>query len=68
MEIKVEGRTFTVADKEDETFDIYENGVFAANIYPCLDDVTGEWKWYTGALLALELVQAIGEAIERKEM
>lgn len=64
--VEAGGSLWEIRPLEDETFDVYKNGRPFFNIFPEIGIDTA-LSWSTGDLVSLELVQSIGEAIERKE-
>ena len=66
IELNVNGGIFTAIPKENNTFDIMENGVLLGNIFAD-HGINTELVWSSGDLITNEFVQAVGEAIERQE-
>jgi len=67
IEFTVEGLTYTALPQDDGSFDIFQNNKHLGRIFADIG-INTELKWASSDLIDLDLVQKMGEAIERKEL
>lgn len=67
IEISVEGITYIAMPQANGSFDILQDGKLLGNIFADVG-INLRVCWGTADLIDAELVQKIGEAIERKEL
>jgi len=65
--IELQGRTLLVIPKEDGTFDVYEGERLFCNLFADIG-IDTEPAWGTSDLVAQDIVDQIGYAIEMKQM
>ena len=67
FDIEVRGLTLLVIPLEDGTFDVYKSDVLLCNLFADIG-IDTEPSWATANLVAQDLVDEIGYAIEMREM
>lgn len=67
FEIQLQGKSLLVVPLEDGTFDVYNGKSLFCNVFADIG-IDTEPSWTTSHLVAQELVDEIGYAIEMREM
>lgn len=67
IEITVDGITYIAMPQADGSFDVLRGGVLLGKIFADVN-INMRVDWSTADLINQELVQKIGEAIERREL